>query len=246
MKNNLKLHITVLSIYTLLVILYSVCSYKCDLLFGICGIQYLIYGLVFPATYVLLFVWKPNILNITKKINTKQFDYIVPGILYALFAIYVILVPSKIDFRNTDYVHYVQNALRACKRDANVIKAFNNNEYMLQQYCDFLSGLMGDRVSNKLLTKKQFNQIRIKTTADTMMWISQYSIRVTGQLDWDITQSCYKNHISKSFCNCYAHSITRNITNSCKNCSKTEIDEHLNDYIQKFSLTATQECNIWK
>ena len=91
--------------------------YKCDLLFSVCGIQYLIYGFVFPSVYGILCIWKKEILKKLPNLNKTKFKYYTTAILYSLFALYVVSVPRKINFFRLDLIEFVNNFTDLCKKD---------------------------------------------------------------------------------------------------------------------------------
>ena len=238
---NIKFHLTVLSLYFLFISIYSVCSYKCDLLFGICGLQYLIYGILFPLIYVLLFVWKNDILRLTKTTRSKYFNYVIAGILYSLFLFYVILVPNKVDLRTVKYSSQSQSLYSACKANASELTELNNNPYLIHEYCDFRAHLMADRTNEKLISLKNYNKIERKTAKDAFLYVNQYAIRVVGKLSWELGESCQKTH-SRTFCNCYSSLLTMKIQNACKGCS----EERLKEYVDKFASGAIEGCRFYR
>lgn len=234
-KSDYKFHISVLVIYFICVFLYATYSYKCDLLFSVCGIQYLIYGFVFPSVYGILCIWKKEILKKLPNLNKTKFKYYTTAILYSLFALYVVSVPRKINFFRLDLIEFVNNFTDLCKKDltnhAQKIRQNTKDEsfkYLLDNTCRQYAHRVYYRISNKIMTVKQYHKIQKEEFKNTL-YHEQYSVRRCSEIVAIEEQLCKIQNITEKCFN-YGRYIAYQIKENCKDCSEDLIKQNLPKY----------------
>lgn len=201
MIKNYRLIITSVVLYEMLMIFIFFTGPVCDLIFNVCGLQYFIFGILFPVIYCFTYIWRDKI--VPKRISEKNFLSIITGLLFLLGIIYWVASPSIIDLSKTNPF-----ALEAqCTNGITTNKTKNIEQYALQEvFCREVAEeiYVYARKYNlkEVITKRQQKRI-IKNVAKKMRSYISMSCEAIASTETEICRSKYNDSNPWGYCTCY-------------------------------------------
>ncbi len=207
-QNHSKALFTIYSLYEIVSVLVLCTNYTCDQLFFPCGLQYIVFCIIFPVIALLVWVWRKELFKHSVFLQ-RNTNYFLAICLFSGLLIYVLVRPVVFDFTDRHQLKNLGNFI-----EEQCIKEHTESplqEKDIQKKCFAQKVMMEGFFMNKLATKRQIKEkvAMIKVNMDSY---PDYASKSCDEISDDESLTCSFADNGRAvkpgnWCNCYGDTI---------------------------------------